>query len=80
MTATTPTTLTHRDRTVLMAIHAGRCEVSGRAGVVLVIDGVGCCDQFVGSRLVRSGLVAAPGESAATARLTATGLALIEAA
>lgn len=76
----TTTPLTHRDRMVLRAVHAGRCEVSGRAGVVLVVDGVACCDQFAGARLVRSGLIAAPGETAAPARLTASGRAVIEAA
>lgn len=80
MTSTTPTALTHRDRTVLLAVYAGRCEVSGHADVVLIIDGVGCCDQFVGSRLVRCGLLAPPGEAAGRARLTASGLAMIDAA
>jgi hypothetical protein len=76
----TTTVLTHRDRTVLRAVHAGRCTVSGRVGVVLVVDGVACCDQFVGSRLVRSGYIDPPGEAVAPARLTPSGRALIEAA
>lgn len=76
----TTTPLTHRDRTVLRAVHAGRCEVSGGMGVVLIVDGVACCDQFAGARLVRSGLIAPPGESVAPARLTAGGRALIGAA
>lgn len=76
----TPTPLSHRDRSVLLAVHSGRCQVSGNVAVVLVIDGVGCCDQFVGPRLVRDGLIAPPGPAPAPARLTATGHALLTAA
>lgn len=78
MTTTTP--LSHRERSVLLAVHDGRCQVSGRAAVVLVIDGVGCCDQFLGRRLVLAGLIAAPGPVQAPARLTASGHALLGAA
>ncbi len=68
--------LSYRDRAVLRAIEAGRCEASGRVSVALVIDGLGCSDQFVGQRLVRAGLLAAPGP----ARLTASGRAMLLAA
>jgi hypothetical protein len=72
--------LSHRDRSVLRAVGAGRCQVSGRAAVVLLIDGVRCSDQFCGPRLVRAGLIDAPGPGPAAARLTASGLALLAAA
>ncbi len=72
------TTLSHRDRSVLRAVDAGRCEVTGHA--TLLVDGVGCCDQFVGPRLVRAGLIAPPGPEPAPARLTASGRALLAAA
>lgn len=79
-TTRTSTALSHRDRSVLLAINAGRCEVSGGVAVLLVIDGVGCSDQFVGPRLVRAGLIASPGPGPARARLTASGHAVLEAA
>ncbi|GAA2568591.1 hypothetical protein [Pseudonocardia hydrocarbonoxydans] len=81
MTTTHPHTaiaLTGRDRSVLRAVRAGRCEVTGSGA--LVVDGIGCCDQFLGARLVRAGLIAAPGPSPAPARLTPSGLALLAAA
>jgi hypothetical protein len=45
---------------------------------LLVIDGVGCCDQFVASRLVQAGLIATPGPRPEPAHLTASGLALLQ--
>ena len=70
--------LSHRDRAVLRAIRAGRCQVSGRAATLLVIDGVGCSDLFVASRLVQAGLIASHGPRPAPARQTASGIALLE--
>jgi hypothetical protein len=71
----TTTDLSHRDRAVLRAVAAGRCTVSAIG--VLAVDGLGCCDQFVGRRLATAGLIATgPGP----AHLTDTGRALIEAA
>jgi hypothetical protein len=78
-TTAPPVPLSHRDRSVLRAVHDGRCRVSGRA-VELLIDGVGCCDQFLGPRLVRAGLIAPPGPAAAPAQLTPAGHALLGAA
>jgi hypothetical protein len=74
-TATTEaTTITPRDRAVLRAVAAGRCVY---AADTLLVDGLCCCDQFVGPRLARAGLIAArPGP----ARLTEDGEALLEAA
>ena len=74
------TALTPRDRAVLRAVRAGRCQVSGGAGVRLTVDGLGCSDQFVGRRLVVAGYLAAPGPQPGPARLTASGTALLEAA
>jgi hypothetical protein len=71
----TTTDLSYRDRAVLRAVAAGRCTVSAIG--VLAVDGLGCCDQFVGRRLAAAGLIATdPGP----AHLTNTGRALIEAA
>jgi hypothetical protein len=77
MTTSAPA-LSHRDRAVLRAVRAGRCQVSGSAAALLVIDGVGCSDQFVASRLVQAGLIARPGPRPAPAHLTASGLALLQ--
>lgn len=65
------TTITPRDRAVLRAVAAGRCEYAAGA---LLVDGIGCCDQFVGPRLARAGLIAA---RSGPARLTAAGRALL---
>jgi hypothetical protein len=68
------TTITPRDRAVLRAVAAGRCAYA--AGTLLV-DGICCCDQFLGPRLVREGLIASqPGP----AHLTDDGQALLAAA
>jgi hypothetical protein len=77
---TTTTALSYRDRAVLRAVAAGRCEISDMAGVALVIDGMSCCDQLVGPRLARAGLIAAAGSRPGPARLTPSGQALLEAA
>jgi hypothetical protein len=79
MTMTT-TALSYRDRAVLRAIAAGRCEISDLVAVSLVIDGLSCCDQLVGPRLARAGLIAARGSRPGPARLTPSGQALLEAA
>lgn len=77
---TTTSELSHRDRAVLRAIAAGRCEISADAGISLVIDGVHCCDQFIGRRLAQAGLIAATRSRPGPARLTPSGQALVEAA
>jgi len=71
----TTTELSHRDRAVLRAVAAGRCTVSTIG--VLAVDGLGCCDQFVGRRLAAAGLIAA---GSGPAHLTTAGRALLEAA
>jgi len=79
MNATTTATLTHRDRAVLRAVDAGRCEISGAFAGALVIDGLCFSDQFAGPRLTEAGLISA-GPLPGPARLTDTGRALLEAA
>jgi hypothetical protein len=80
MNATTATTqLSHRDRAVLRAVAAGRCEISETFGRNLVIDGVWFTAQFAGPRLTDAGLIAA-GPQGSPARLTPSGRALLEAA
>jgi hypothetical protein len=75
---TTTTTITYRDRAVLRAVAAGRCEFSATRGT-LVVDGLCLSDQFAGSRLTAAGLIAT-GAQPGPARLTATGAALLAAA
>jgi hypothetical protein len=76
MTSTASFPLSRRDCAILGAVAAGRCEISGHVGGTLVVDGVGCCDQFAGARLTRAGLIAA-GTRPGPARLTASGWALL---
>ena len=66
--------ISYRDRAVLRAVAAGRCELAGEC---LRIDGLGCCDQFAAMRLTRAGLIAAVD---GPATLTPSGRALLEAA
>lgn len=51
--------LSHRERTTLFAIAAGRAEITCSCEPDLFIDGLAYCDQFTAHRLVRKGLVAA---------------------
>jgi hypothetical protein len=52
MNTTTAATLSKRDRAVLHAVAAGRCQMSGGCGPTLVIDGMCYADQFAGARLI----------------------------
>ena len=76
----TTTSLSHRDRAVLLAVAAGRCEISGDLNASLVIDGLSCCDQFLGARMTRAGLLAPARSRLERARLTPSGRALLNAA
>jgi hypothetical protein len=80
MSTTDGTPLSHRDRAILRAVAAGRCQLAPRAGFTLTIDGLACCDQLAGRRLAQAGLIDASGLQPGPARLTATGQALLEAA
>ncbi|MBO0873354.1 MAG: hypothetical protein J2P19_08165 [Pseudonocardia sp.] len=66
-----------RDRAVLRAVAAGRCELSVKLGGLLAVDGLGISDQFVGARLASAGLIAAAGSGPGSVRLTPSGRALL---
>jgi hypothetical protein len=78
MATRTSAPLSSRDRAVLRAVAAGRCEISHGDGDVLVVDGLCFSDQFTGPRLTAAGLITAAGSG--TARLTPSGQALLAAA
>lgn len=80
MATTMSIPLSHRDRAVLRAVAGGRCAIAGRIDLSLVIDGVCCCDQLIGLRLVRAGLIDPAGPQPGPARLTGACRALLEAA
>lgn len=75
MSVTTLPALTHRDRSVLRAVAAGRCSCPGPGS--LTVDGVALADQFAGLRLVDAGLIT---NAAGPVALTAIGEALLTAA
>ena len=77
MTTTTSIWLSYRDRAVLRAVAAGRCEFSAGTCGSLTVDGICCSDQFVGLRLARAGLIAAAGSHSGPAQLTESGQALL---
>jgi hypothetical protein len=58
---------------------AGAVALNVRGGS-LTVDGLCCCDQFVGPRLASAGQIAAAGSQLGPARLTASGRALLRAA
>jgi hypothetical protein len=61
MTSAETATLSGRDRAVLRAVAAGRCELgSGGWQPVLLIDGLACADSAAGHRLVAAGLINPP--------------------
>ncbi len=65
-----------RDRAVLRAVAAGRCELRAGCEPVLVVDGVPCADSGVAARLISAGLLVKPIGST-TAQLTAAGRATV---
>ena len=79
MNTSTLSSLSHRDRAVLRAVAAGRCQISAGAGASLIIDGIRCCDQLVGPRLIKAGLIAAVARRG-PARLTDSGRGVLDAA
>jgi hypothetical protein len=66
-----------RDRAVLRAVAAGRCEVRAGCEPLLVVDGVGCADSAVARRLIGAGLLVAPSRMTERARLTTAGRAAL---
>lgn len=75
----TASPLSYRDRAVLRAVAAGRCEISAQFAGALVVDGLCLSDQFAGPRLTEAGLITA-GSLPGPARLTESGLAQLQAA
>jgi hypothetical protein len=78
MDTSTAAPLSQRDRAVLRAVAAGRCQISHTAGDVLTVDGLCFSDQFAGPRLTAAGLITVA--QLGTARLTPSGQALLAAA
>jgi hypothetical protein len=66
-----------RDRAVLRAVAAGRCQLRAGCEPLLIVDGVACADSGVARRLITAGLVAPPVGVAARARLTDAGRAAL---
>jgi hypothetical protein len=77
MNATTATPLSQRDRAVLRAVAAGRCEIAQTFGGNLIIDGMWFTDQLAGPRLANAGLIIT-GPLGGPAQLTASGRALLD--
>jgi hypothetical protein len=74
---TSTAALNPRDRAVLRAVAAGRCEISATAGRTLVVDGLCFADQFAAPRLTAAGLIAS---GTGRAHLTPSGQARLAAA
>ena len=74
MSGEQPTQICGRDRAVLRAVAAGRCELRSGCEPVLVVDGVRCADSGVATRLIAAGLVVKPVGST-VAQLTPAGRA-----
>ena len=72
MSGEEPSQICGRDRAVLRAVAAGRCELRAGCEPELVVDGVRCADSGVAQRLIAAGLVVKPVGSA-VARLTPAG-------
>ena len=72
-------TISGRDRAVMRAVAAGRCQLGAGCEPVLLVDGLVCADFSTGTRLVDAGLVAPPDRTRplGPARLTAAGSAAI---
>lgn len=58
--AGTSVLLNGRDRALLRAIAAGRCEFRGGCEAVLLVDGLACTDFAAARRLIDAGLVTPP--------------------
>ena len=73
--------ITGRALAMLRAVSAGRAELICSCEPDLVIDGLGCCDQYTAHRLARAGLIrpAVPGAigERVPAELTLAGRAVL---
>lgn len=54
---TQPVVLSGRDRALLVAVGAGRCQLSAGPLPTLLIDGSGACDQLAVYQLLAHGLI-----------------------
>jgi hypothetical protein len=72
-------TLTGRDRAVLRAVAAGRCQLGAGYQPVLLVDGLVCADFAAGQRLVTAGLIhpSDPARPLGPATLTSAGRAAL---
>ncbi len=72
-------TMSGRERALLRAVAAGRCQFRGGCEPVLLVDGMACADWAAARRLVEAGLVVAPDPSCAlsTVSLTPAGTAAL---
>jgi hypothetical protein len=72
-------TLSGRDRAVLRAVAAGRCNLGAGWQPVLLVDGLVCADSGAGRRLVAAGLINPPDPARplGPASLTALGRAAL---
>jgi len=68
-----------RDRALLRAVAAGRCQLGTGCEPLLLVDGLICAEPAAGYRLVAAGLLAPPDPSRplGPARLTAAGRAIL---
>ena len=77
MTSSSPVrTLTRRDRALLAAVAAGRCQLSGGPLSALLVDGRCACDQLAVHQLLAFGLITPVGtaiEAPVAAALTPAG-------
>jgi hypothetical protein len=53
-------TICGRDRAVLRAVAAGRCQIGAGCQPLLLVDGLVCADSDAGHRLVAAGLIEPP--------------------
>lgn len=66
-----------RDRAVLRAVAAGRCQLRVGCEPQLIVDGMSCADSAAARRLITAGLLAPPAGPLGRARLTAAGRAAL---
>jgi len=75
MAGTRAFTVSGRDRALLRAVAAGRCQLGAGCEPVLLVDGIMCADFSAGHRLVAAGLILPPDRARplGPAALTAAG-------
>jgi hypothetical protein len=66
-----------RDRAVLRAVAAGRCQLRAGCEPQLIVDGLSCADSAAARRLITAGLLAPPTGPIERARLTTAGRAAL---